>query len=213
MELYNNNSTEVELLDWYIDDELDKGGTPITFSTKIDKKEYKIIDINKSLLNNTGDSVSLLDENKNLLFQFKYQKSQSGSSIQKLSNSKWYITSDITKEGENLKFIDLLAEAPKENTEKSEETIYTQDIISDTTPENALETSTLTESVKVSQDGLVLGSYTNNTQAKKDFSAVKFYKAAKPFTIESSGHTYIITEKDIPGFFEVLKIFIEKAFW
>lgn len=61
VELYNNNSYAVELHDWMIDDSKDAGATPYLFSITIGPKSYSTIDITKTMFNNDGDTVRLLN--------------------------------------------------------------------------------------------------------------------------------------------------------
>ena len=108
VEIYNNNDTKVELNNWFIDDILNGGGSPFSFSLSLNAKEYAVVEINKTLFNNSGDTVYLLDENKNPLYAVSYKKTVKGASIQKLSNNKWYITLKNTKGKSNLSFEEVV---------------------------------------------------------------------------------------------------------
>ena len=61
VELYNNNSFTAELHDWMIDDSKDAGATPFLFSITIGPKSYATVDITKTMFNNDGDTVRLLN--------------------------------------------------------------------------------------------------------------------------------------------------------
>lgn len=73
VELFNNNNFTVYLNNWYIDDIEGGGASPKAFSIEIPPKGYKAIILSTSIFNNSGDSVRLLDSNKNLKDSFEYQ--------------------------------------------------------------------------------------------------------------------------------------------
>lgn len=61
VELYNANDVAVDLIDWYIDDGENTGGTPKRFSLTLSAYQYGAVDIPSSLFNNTGDIVRLMN--------------------------------------------------------------------------------------------------------------------------------------------------------
>lgn len=190
VEIYNGNGHTVAINNWYIDDEVEKGGSPFKFSITLEKKSYGLIKISKSLLNNTGDSLSLLDETGFPLHIVKYNKSVKGSSIQKLG-SKWYITSENTKEKKNLDY-----ESYKEPSTLAEE------FISD---------SLLKTSNEKEQPGQVLG-----TSVRTEYRTIPVYNLETEKYLEFSGtggSVYVVTEKQMPNSYEKLLKFFEKALW
>jgi len=72
IELFNNNDYFVSLNNWYIDDIENGGSSPKSFSADISAKSYYIFNLSSSMFNNGGDSVRLLDNNKNLKDSFEY---------------------------------------------------------------------------------------------------------------------------------------------
>ncbi len=81
VEIFNDNDFNVNLVNWYIDDQENSGSSPKLFSLEIPAKSYKTIILSTNIFNNSGDSVRLLDFNKNLKDSFEY-----GSS---LKNKTW----------------------------------------------------------------------------------------------------------------------------
>lgn len=85
IELFNNNSYSIALNNWYIDDIENGGSTPKSFSADISAKSYYIINLSSSMLNNDGDSVRLLDEDKNLKDSFEYSGGEQGKTFGRTS--------------------------------------------------------------------------------------------------------------------------------
>ncbi len=81
VEIYNNNDFPVSINNWYIDDLENGGSSPKIFSLEINAKGYGIFDLTSSIFNNDGDSVRLLDFNKNLKNDFEYGKTEQGKSL------------------------------------------------------------------------------------------------------------------------------------
>ncbi len=85
VEIYNNNGFSVSLNNWYIDDLENGGSSPKIFSLEINAKGYGVFDFASSIFNNDGDSVRLLDFNKNLKDDFEYVKTEQGKSLGRTS--------------------------------------------------------------------------------------------------------------------------------
>lgn len=85
VELYNANDFAVNLVDWYIDDAENSGGTPRRFTVSINQHEYKSIEIVSSLFNNAGDIVRLLNAEKQEKDSMEYGKVMRGNSIGRIS--------------------------------------------------------------------------------------------------------------------------------
>ncbi|MFZ2026302.1 MAG: hypothetical protein WAV30_03395 [Microgenomates group bacterium] len=81
VELYNANDISVNLIDWYIDDGENTGGAPKRFSLALDPYEYGAVDISSSLLNNTGDTVRLLNAQKIEKQSVEFGKIKQGNSM------------------------------------------------------------------------------------------------------------------------------------
>lgn len=80
VEIYNNNDFSASLNNWYIDDLENAGSSPKIFSLEINAKNYGVFNLS-SMFNNDGDSVRLLDFNKNLKDDFEYEKSEQGKTL------------------------------------------------------------------------------------------------------------------------------------
>ncbi|MGB9883051.1 MAG: lamin tail domain-containing protein [Microgenomates group bacterium] len=85
VEIYNDNDFPVNLINWYLDDIENAGSSPKTFSVEINSKSYQIIFLSTSIFNNDGDSVRILDFNKNLKDSFEYIGSQNGKTWGRIS--------------------------------------------------------------------------------------------------------------------------------
>lgn len=85
VEIYNNNDFSVNLVDWYIDDVENSGGSPKKFSLSIPPTSYATVELTTSIFNNDGDTVRLLDFNKIEKDGFEYQNSEKGKSWGRVS--------------------------------------------------------------------------------------------------------------------------------
>ncbi len=85
VEIYNDNDFSVSLNNWYLDDIENAGSSSKIFSLEINAKGYGIFDLTSSIFNNDGDSVRLLDFNKNLKDDFEYGKTEQGKTLGRTS--------------------------------------------------------------------------------------------------------------------------------
>jgi len=69
IELYNDAPEQVELTDWSIQD---SSGTQLSFSPVLQPFEYKIIELPRAILNNSGDTVVLLNDQLAIIDQMTY---------------------------------------------------------------------------------------------------------------------------------------------
>lgn len=83
VELYNPNSYEVTLLNWYIDDIADGGATPKKFTLMLPARSYGVYELSTGIFNNSGDSVRLLNSQDQIIDSFSYTFSQKNISIGK----------------------------------------------------------------------------------------------------------------------------------
>ena len=206
IEIYNANKSEMFLENWYVDDVLEGGGSAKGLSINIKPEEYSVIEINTSLLNNSDDSVSLLDENKSTVHVVNYKKTTKGMSIQKLSNEEWYITSNITKGEGNLEYVDLKLEDAK--LDLREEDSLDSESISETDSKDIIDNLLSND---IEEGGEVLGS--SSAKLDLDYKTVPIYRMQKPFTVEREPRIYVITSNNEPNPWIVLVEYIEKAFW
>jgi hypothetical protein len=85
VEIFNNNDYSVSLNNWYIDDIENGGSTPKSFSADLPAKSYYVFNLSSSMFNNDGDSVRLLDNNKNLKDSFEYSGGDQGKTFGRTS--------------------------------------------------------------------------------------------------------------------------------
>jgi hypothetical protein len=85
VEIYNDNDFSVSLINWYLDDLENAGSSPKIFSLDILPKGYAVFELSSAMFNNTGDSVRLLDFNKNLKDSFEYSSSTQGKTYGRTS--------------------------------------------------------------------------------------------------------------------------------
>jgi len=91
IELINLDDSEVDLSGWMLDDVSDGGSSPFTISygTKISPDGFKIFykSITGLILNNSSDSVTLIDPNNKVVDQYSYASAQTDKSFSRDSNS------------------------------------------------------------------------------------------------------------------------------
>lgn len=103
VELYNQNDTESQLTDWYVDDAENAGSSPKKFSITISAHGYASIDISSSMFNNDGDTVRLLNDQKQEVNTVEYSKTITDQSYVRQgvsTDSKWCFAT-ATKNSEN----------------------------------------------------------------------------------------------------------------
>ena len=101
VEIYNPNSSTVDLTGWQIDD-IPKGSSPfkIPDKTKIISKGYKVFYFS-SKLNNSGDTLRLINSNGKVLEKFSYGKVEKDTVFAKDSKGAWKSTTTPTPGKEN----------------------------------------------------------------------------------------------------------------
>ena len=87
IEIYNDNNFSVLLNNWYVDDLENAGSSPKIFSLEISGKDYGVFNLTSSMFNNDGDSVRLMDFNKNIKDDFEYQEIEQGKTLGRVSLS------------------------------------------------------------------------------------------------------------------------------
>ncbi|MFA6295864.1 MAG: lamin tail domain-containing protein [Patescibacteria group bacterium] len=107
IELYNNNSFEVDLLNWQIGDSTTSRyiiKASDFADTKIKSKNYFLLpkSITNLTLNNDLDSVKIYQPNQNLLNQIDYQNCLEGQSYNKLSDNNWQWSTTLTPNSANI---------------------------------------------------------------------------------------------------------------
>ena len=107
VEIYNDNDFSVFLSNWFIDDLENTGSSPKIFSLEISEKNYAVFNLTSSMFNNDGDSVRLLDFNKNLKDDFEYQKTETGKTLGRTSlESDYFCLQEPSKSSANNLCID-----------------------------------------------------------------------------------------------------------
>ena len=96
VEIYNPNSTDVDLTGWKIDD-IDGGSKAYSIPEKtiISEKSYKVFYFTNKL-NNDEDSIRLIDPSGKLLENYSYKKIERGVVFAKDSAGRWKITTTPT---------------------------------------------------------------------------------------------------------------------
>lgn len=72
IELYNSDSIPINLVDWYLDDIIEKGSSPKKFSIELPGNGFGVIELNSIFNNSGGDSVRLLDNNEVEIDHYDY---------------------------------------------------------------------------------------------------------------------------------------------
>ncbi|MBT5337661.1 hypothetical protein HOL46_00195, partial [Candidatus Falkowbacteria bacterium] len=98
IELYNASDEDLNLLGWSLDD-AEGGSNPFVIKDNliIKSQDYLVIKKEESglVLNNSSDSVRLLDPNLKLIDQYEYQNPKTGSSFSWFEDG-WLQTSELT---------------------------------------------------------------------------------------------------------------------
>ncbi len=81
VELYNANSFSVSLDNWYIDDKEDEGSSPKSFTVTIPSSGFAVIELKTALLNNSSDTVRLLDATQAEKDRIDYGESEKNRSF------------------------------------------------------------------------------------------------------------------------------------
>lgn len=85
VEIYNGNNFSVNLTDWSIDDIESGGSSPKTIAVDIAPYGFGVITFSSSIFNNDGDSVRLLNVQKEVVDSFSYKEAVKGQSIGRTS--------------------------------------------------------------------------------------------------------------------------------
>jgi hypothetical protein len=99
IELYNDGSDSVNISGWTINDSLKKRYT-IQNEIIIQSKEYYVIELNSTVLNNDGDNVTLYDNSGNKIYETFLLKDEAKNDLtNQLCSSKWkFVNSTKGKE-------------------------------------------------------------------------------------------------------------------
>jgi len=100
VELYNDNDYSVTLTKWYIDDVSDAGGSPRPITITISGYGWGSVTFSGSLLNNSGDTVRLLNVAKQEIETVTYRDAPEGESYS-FHNGSWCYTTP-TKDAPNM---------------------------------------------------------------------------------------------------------------
>jgi hypothetical protein len=104
IELYNFGDTTIDLNGWQLDDVRDGGSNPYVFENKTLAPESFLVlykPQSRLTLNDSGDSVSLIQPNGFVLDEIAYETAERGKSLARFDNGfEW--TETITPNGENV---------------------------------------------------------------------------------------------------------------
>ncbi len=118
IELHNTSDHTVRLTGWQLDD-AEGGSKPFTFTTQTIGPESFLLLKNSTTnitLNNSQDSVRLLNPEKKIISEFTYEKTESNQSWAITKSNIWKLTTRSTPEEEN-----IFTEEVSEKSEKDEE--------------------------------------------------------------------------------------------
>ena len=119
IEIFNQNDFEVDLSNWKIKDEQGKT-TTFTFpqETKIPPKTYFLLKRpqTKITLNNTGDALTLIQPNEEIIDSITYEKALRGQSYAR-SPSGWSWSTSLTPGKKNIIPLSISKEATKQKDE------------------------------------------------------------------------------------------------
>ncbi|MCK4553569.1 lamin tail domain-containing protein, partial [Candidatus Parcubacteria bacterium] len=105
IELYNQGSGDVNLINWKIDDS-EGGSKPYSFDLDLwlNSGMYYVLDREESglALNNTMDAVRLFDNFNELVEEIEYEQVVEGEAYARGKNNKWFWTTVITPGEENV---------------------------------------------------------------------------------------------------------------
>jgi hypothetical protein len=111
IELYNSSSREMQLEDWFIDDIVDAGSSPMAFSGSIEPGGYLVIPIRSSVFNNGGDDVRLLDANKTEIDILQYSESKQNVTWARGPDETVFCLQNPTRGAENKMCRDIIPSA------------------------------------------------------------------------------------------------------
>lgn len=162
VELYNGNGEQVTLIDWYMDDGENIGGSPKRFSLTLNAYQYGAIDISSSLFNNTGDTLRLLNAQKIEKQSMEFGKIMQGNSMARASfDDDEYCEQTSSKNAPNM---DCVVPTSRPSlTPKSTSSTKNQSVQKPTTPKpqvkKTISSSSYTKnnSVQPTPEGVVLG--------------------------------------------------------
>ena len=182
VELYNGNNTQVNLDHWHIDDIENGGSTPKSFTLTIDPYSYGTVTITSSMFNNDGDTVRLLDSNKNEKDSMEYGKMTQGKSMGRISFSEdSYCEQEPSKNNANSSCLlgptqQASLQSPTQNTVVTIQKA-TSPIKKSTTNQSLLQANTVVNTVKNTspqQKAEVLGAQTNEKPLTSPTSYLSF---------------------------------------
>lgn len=93
VEIYNPNKSRVELSDWKL---IDAANHSKKLSGSVAGNSYKVFYFSSGWLNNSGDSVKLVDPNGKQVENYQYGKIEKKFSLAKNSSGDWKLTSTPT---------------------------------------------------------------------------------------------------------------------
>lgn len=102
VELYNNNDFSVELNSWHLDDEEESGSSAKKFTLTIAAKSYGVIELSSAMINNSGDTLRLLDEQKRIVNEIEYEEVEKNTTWSRsLTNINLFCRQSPTRSAEN----------------------------------------------------------------------------------------------------------------
>lgn len=88
IELYNDNSYDVTLIDWFIDDVAEAGSTQKKINISIPSYGFALVDLSQSIFNNSSDQVRLVNPLNKEIDSLTYDFSERGFSFGRVDFKK-----------------------------------------------------------------------------------------------------------------------------
>ncbi len=99
VEFHNKTDTIMILENWYLDDVENGGSRPLQFTLEIPGLSFAAIELPSAILNNTSDTIRLLDHDQNEILTYSYTSGKKEFSFGKTGNG--YCLQTPTKNGPN----------------------------------------------------------------------------------------------------------------
>lgn len=171
VELFNDNDFSVILTGWFIDDIENGGSSPKLFSANIPAKSYYVIKLSSSMFNNSGDSVRLLDFNKNLIDSFEYSETTKEKSLGRISFTSDEFCIQEPSEGTVNNICINSTPTPQPTPTPIKSPTITPVSINRLINAN---NNAVTPIIRIIGEGNVLGTSTNNTPTKSPVKYLSF---------------------------------------
>ena len=118
VELLNLSDSPISLIRWYIDDAENSGGAPYQFSLTMNAHQYGVVDLSRTLFNNSGDIVRLLNTKGEEVDSQLYTSSLPDISWGKDTNQNIFCLQSPSKNANNIPCLETATPATSSGTIK-----------------------------------------------------------------------------------------------